>query len=192
MTEDLKLNMDAFLPLRDVVFNTLREAILKGDLKPGERLMELQLAAQLGVSRTPIREAIRMLEQEGLARHLKWGQEEDFWRFEYNFRSSVASAIHMRARVACGIAGAGKREEDLTPEEELHVIRHTAAHICAQAIKRLYPQADFAFGPATEKGFFYDVDLGEVGALVRSISLFAVLVYELVGPMLTNFFNTSS
>ena len=67
MTEDLKLNMDAFLPLRDVVFNTLREAILKGDLKPGERLMELQLAAQLGVSLTPIREAIRMLEQEGLA-----------------------------------------------------------------------------------------------------------------------------
>ena len=67
MKEDLTLNMDAFLPLRDVVFNTLREAILKGDLKPGERLMELQLASQLGVSRTPIREAIRMLEQEGLA-----------------------------------------------------------------------------------------------------------------------------
>lgn len=62
MTDDLTLNMDAYLPLRDVVFNTLREAILKGDLKPGERLMELQLAAKLGVSRTPIREAIRMLE----------------------------------------------------------------------------------------------------------------------------------
>ena len=67
MPEDLTLNMDAYLPLRDVVFNTLREAILKGELKPGERLMELQLAAKLGVSRTPIREAIRMLEQEGLA-----------------------------------------------------------------------------------------------------------------------------
>lgn len=67
MTEDLTLNMDAYLPLRDVVFHTLREAILKGDLKPGERLMELQLADKLGVSRTPIREAIRMLEQEGLA-----------------------------------------------------------------------------------------------------------------------------
>ena len=67
MTENLTLNMDAYLPLRDVVFNTLREAILKGELKPGERLMELQLAARLGVSRTPIREAIRMLEQEGLA-----------------------------------------------------------------------------------------------------------------------------
>ena len=67
MTDDLTLNMDAYLPLRDVVSNTLREAILKGDLKPGERLMELQLASKLGVSRTPIREAIRMLEQEGLA-----------------------------------------------------------------------------------------------------------------------------
>ena len=46
-------------------------------------------------------------------------------------------------------------------EEELHVLRHSAAHIMAQAIKRLYPQADFAFGPATQNGFFYDVDLGD-------------------------------
>ena len=67
MTKHLELNMDAYLPLRDVVFQTLRSAILKGELKPGERLMELQLADTLGVSRTPIREAIRMLEQEGLA-----------------------------------------------------------------------------------------------------------------------------
>ncbi len=67
MTDNLTLHMDAYLPLRDVVFHTLREAILKGELKPGERLMELQLAGKLGVSRTPIREAIRMLEQEGLA-----------------------------------------------------------------------------------------------------------------------------
>ena len=46
-------------------------------------------------------------------------------------------------------------------EEELHVIRHTAAHVMAQAIKRLWPQADFAFGPATQNGFYYDVDLGD-------------------------------
>ena len=63
----MQLNLDAFLPLRDVVFNTLRDAILRGELKPGERLMEMHLANKLGVSRTPIREAIRMLEQEGLA-----------------------------------------------------------------------------------------------------------------------------
>lgn len=47
-------------------------------------------------------------------------------------------------------------------EEEIHVIRHTCAHVMAQAIKRLYPNADFAYGPATEKGFYYDVDLGDV------------------------------
>jgi len=58
--------MNQYLPLRDVVFRTLREAILQGELKPGERLMEIQLANRLGVSRTPIREAIRMLELEGL------------------------------------------------------------------------------------------------------------------------------
>ena len=66
MTDNLELQMDAYLPLRDVVFQTLRGAILKGDLKPGERLMELQLASKLGVSRTPIREALRKLELEGL------------------------------------------------------------------------------------------------------------------------------
>lgn len=46
-------------------------------------------------------------------------------------------------------------------EEEQHVLRHSAAHIMAQAIQRLYPEADFAYGPATEKGFYYDVDLGD-------------------------------
>ena len=63
---DLKVNMNEYLPLRDVVFNTLRQAILRGELEPGERLMEIQLAERLGVSRTPIREAIRKLELEGL------------------------------------------------------------------------------------------------------------------------------
>lgn len=66
MEHELKVNMNEYLPLRDVVFNTLRQAILKGELEPGERLMEIQLADRLGVSRTPIREAIRKLELEGL------------------------------------------------------------------------------------------------------------------------------
>ena len=46
-------------------------------------------------------------------------------------------------------------------EEKQHVLRHSAAHIMAQAIQRLFPEADFAYGPATEKGFYYDVDLGD-------------------------------
>lgn len=64
--KDINLNTNDYLPLREVVFNTLREAILKGDLEPGEALMEVKLANKLGVSRTPIREAIRKLELEGL------------------------------------------------------------------------------------------------------------------------------
>ena len=80
MTSDFSVDMNEYLPLRDVVFNTLRQAILKGELKPGERLMEIALAEKLlageeittplaqklGVSRTPVREAMRKLEQEGL------------------------------------------------------------------------------------------------------------------------------
>ena len=66
MKDFMQENMDEFLPLREVVFKTLRQSILTGELKPGERLMEIHLAEKLGVSRTPIREAIRKLELEGL------------------------------------------------------------------------------------------------------------------------------
>ncbi len=68
MIENFQLQMNDYLPLRDVVFHTLRQAILRGELKPGERLMEIHLAQKLGVSRTPVREAIRKLELEGLVR----------------------------------------------------------------------------------------------------------------------------
>lgn len=68
MTSDFHVNINEYLPLRDVVFNTLRQAILRGELKPGERLMEIALSRRLGVSRTPVREAIRMLELEGLVK----------------------------------------------------------------------------------------------------------------------------
>lgn len=61
-----KINLNDYKPLREVIFNSLREAIIIGELKPGERLMEVQLAEKMGVSRTPVREAIRKLELEGL------------------------------------------------------------------------------------------------------------------------------
>lgn len=51
--------------------------------------------------------------------------------------------------------------DECPADEVTHVVRHSAAHIMAQAIKRLYPEADFAYGPATEGGFYYDVDLGD-------------------------------
>ena len=68
MHDYLEPNEDQYLPLRESVFHTLRKAILTGELAPGERLMEIHLANRLGVSRTPIREAIRKLELEGLVK----------------------------------------------------------------------------------------------------------------------------
>jgi DNA-binding GntR family transcriptional regulator len=59
------IRLDNYKPLRELVFESLREAILSGQLRPGERLMEIQLAEEMGVSRTPVREAIRKLELEG-------------------------------------------------------------------------------------------------------------------------------
>ena len=59
------INLDTYQPLREVICESLRNAIKNGKLKPGERLMEVQLAEELGISRTPVREAIRKLEQEG-------------------------------------------------------------------------------------------------------------------------------
>jgi hypothetical protein len=66
------------------------------------------------------------LEEDALRRHLKWGEEEEFWTYEYNYRSSVASAIHMKARVHCGIPGATKKEGELTTEERdiIEVLEH--------------------------------------------------------------------
>lgn len=59
-----RLDLDQYKPLGEVVFDYLRNVIMSGDLKPGERLMENTIAEQLGVSRTPVREAIRKLEKE--------------------------------------------------------------------------------------------------------------------------------
>lgn len=59
------VKLDSYKPLREIVLEALREAIVGGVLEPGERLMEIQLAEEMGVSRTPVREAIRKLELEG-------------------------------------------------------------------------------------------------------------------------------
>ncbi len=66
------------------------------------------------------------LEDDALQRHLKYGEESTFWQYEYNYRSSMASAIHMKARIACGIEGADKKEEELTSTEAktIQVLEH--------------------------------------------------------------------
>ena len=83
----------------------------------------------IGGTETTYSEAVIIdseLEAEALERHLKYGNEEDFWKYEYNYCSSTASALHMQARIKCGIKGADKKEEDLTIEERdaIEVLEH--------------------------------------------------------------------
>lgn len=141
MTDKLELNMNAYLPLRDVVFNTLREAILKGELKPGERLMELQLAAKLGVSRTPIREAIRMLELEGLAVTVPRKGAEVAKMTEKDMED-VLQIRKALDELAVGLACDNIQESDL---DNLHVaLKNFEASAREHDVKRI-AQADVEF-----------------------------------------------
>lgn len=141
MTDHLTLNMDAYLPLRDVVFHTLREAILKGELRPGERLMELQLASKLGVSRTPIREAIRMLEQEGLAVTIPRKGAEVAKMTEKDMKD-VLQVREALDELAAGIACELITKEELKSLNE--AIQEFEAAVSTKDIKRI-ADADMAF-----------------------------------------------
>ncbi len=63
------------------------------------------------------------LEADALRRHLRWGAEEEFWQYEYNYNSSVASAIHAKARIAEQIPGSTKTDETLTDQERIIIER---------------------------------------------------------------------
>lgn len=101
-TYNMKIN--EYLPLRDIVFQTLRNAIITGELQPGERLMETQLGEKLGVSRTPIREAIRKLELEGLVVMVprKGAQVAQFTEKDIQDVLEVRAALEaLSAKLAC-------------------------------------------------------------------------------------------
>lgn len=117
----LPVKLDNYKPLREIVFETLRDAIITGQLKPGERLMEVQLAEELGVSRTPVREAIRKLELEGLVVMVprKGAYVADI------STKDVAEVFEIRAALeslAAGLAAERITQEEL---EELHRILET-------------------------------------------------------------------
>ncbi len=105
MIEDTySMKINEYLPLRDIVFQTLRKAILTGELEPGERLMEIQLGEKLGVSRTPIREAIRKLELEGLVIMVprKGAQVAQFTEKDIQDVLEVRAALEaLAAKIAC-------------------------------------------------------------------------------------------
>lgn len=64
------INFDSVKPIRDVVYEYLRTAIINGLIKPGERLVEKEYAEKFNISRTPVREALRKLEIEGLVENI--------------------------------------------------------------------------------------------------------------------------
>lgn len=102
--ESLNMKINEYLPLRDIVFHTLRKAIITGELPPGERLMETQLGEKLGVSRTPIREAIRKLELEGLVVMVprKGAQVAQFTQKDIKDVLEVRASLEaLAARLAC-------------------------------------------------------------------------------------------
>jgi DNA-binding GntR family transcriptional regulator len=124
----MPVDLDTYRPLREVVCENLRTAIIGGILKPGERLMEIQLAEELGVSRTPVREAIRKLEQEGFVEMLPR-------RGTYVANISIKDVIDVyEIRIALDVLAAGLAAERITPEEltllrkQLAIIKEVAEH----------------------------------------------------------------
>ena len=113
-----KINLDNYKPLRDIVFENLRTAILEGELKAGKRLMEVQLAEQLGVSRTPIREAIRKLELEGLVVMLP---RKGAYVANMSFKDLI-DVLEIRASLeglAAYLAAERRRDEDIDELERV-------------------------------------------------------------------------
>lgn len=112
------VNLDSYKPLRELVLEAIREAIISGILKPRERLMEIQLAEELGVSRTPIREALRKLELEGF---IVMVPRKGAYVADMSFKD-IADIFEIRAALE-GLA-AGLAAERVTDEEMEDMERH--------------------------------------------------------------------
>ncbi|MBR0410217.1 MAG: GntR family transcriptional regulator [Eubacterium sp.] len=121
--------MNEYLPLRDVVFKTLRRAIVTGEFAPGERLMEITLANRLGVSRTPVREAIRKLELEGLVTMIPRKGAQVARITERSLRE-VIEVRSVLEEFAASLACQRMDENDMREMKEIHeqFIRAVKAH----------------------------------------------------------------
>ena len=119
------VNLESYKPLRELVLEAIREAIINGTLKPRERLMEIQLAEELGVSRTPIREALRKLELEGF---IVMVPRKGAYVADVSFKD-IADVFEIRAALeglAAGLAAERITDEELEEMERL-VVEKTEA-----------------------------------------------------------------
>lgn len=112
--------------IQSIVYNSQQKIALEGIKNYRGQAYDIRFIGDLESSYTQDVIIDSELEEEALRIHMKWGKEEEFWTYQYNYCSSVASAIHMRARIRCGIPGADKREEALTDEERngIEVLEH--------------------------------------------------------------------
>jgi len=128
------VNLDSYKPLRELVLDAIRSAIMDGTLQPRERLMEIQMAEELGVSRTPIREALRKLELEGF---IVMVPRKGAYVSDLSFKD-IADVFEIRAALeglAAGLAAERITEEELEEMERLLVEKREA--ITNDDIKRL-------------------------------------------------------
>ncbi len=105
------VNLDSYKPLRELVLDAIRSAIINGILQPRERLMEIQMAEELGVSRTPIREALRKLELEGF---IVMVPRKGAYVADLSFKD-IADVFEIR--IALEVLAAGLAAERITEEE---------------------------------------------------------------------------
>lgn len=112
--------------IQAIVYNSQQKKALQGIKNYRGQAYDIEFIGDMESSYTEDVIIDSDLEADALNRHLKWGKEDEFWTYEYNYRSSMASAIHMKARIQCGIPGADKREDELTEEERnvIEVLEH--------------------------------------------------------------------
>ncbi len=103
--------------IKAVVYNSDEKKALSGITNYRRQAYDIDFTGDTATSYSESVILNSELESDALRRHLQWGAEEEFWKYEYNYNSSIASAIHAAARIACGIPGADKNEADLTDEE---------------------------------------------------------------------------
>lgn len=126
--------------IQTIVFNTQQKKSFGGIKNYRGQEYDIEFIGDLETSFSEKVIIDSELEADALKRHLKWGNEDEFWAYEYNYRSSVASAIHMRARIKCGIPGATKREEELTDEERniIEVLEHRRWNAYMRSVGYVY------------------------------------------------------
>lgn len=103
--------------IQAIIYNSRQKKALEGIKNFREQPYQIDFIGDIEGSFTEQVIINSELENDAVRRHTKWGEEEPFWTYEYNYRSSIASAIHIKARILRGIPGAGKKEEDLTCAE---------------------------------------------------------------------------